>query len=262
MRLAYGARTAIVLVFIALLSVGFFWCMFKPVGPKPSAGDALLARAMAYARRGDEGAAFFRRALDGFENVVIRHPRSRQAQIALLEKARFQARHGMLQGALADYRRIPALWPGRRVEIDAALEEACLLDKRLNDPVAAAAIRSALFHRMLGVAEGGATGGAPRGAEETAADQAALLLVSVELTDHHSRNGRWQQAADVLERLLAVRPDIPLWDHLSFRLAEVHRERLKNKVRAVTLYRRIAQDASSPWGNLATERLTALGETP
>ena len=261
MKHAYGKRAAIVFVLVAFISVGFWaFVIYWFSRPHPPAEDVLLGRALRYARKSDEGLAFNHEALALLESVVCRFPRSRQAQIALLEKARFEARHDMLRQARMDYDRIQKLWPNLRVALVAQIEAAWLLEKKFENPEAAAAIRKVLFTRMLAEENRPEFAGSP--ATPALSRQATVLAIGMDLANYYSQNRQWQKAADVLDELLTAYRHIQLWDQMTVRLAELQHERLGNRQRAVALYRKVVRAPASPWANFALERLSELGESP
>jgi len=268
MSLAYGKRSVAVFLLMAAFSV-IFWVVWVYMSalPQLSEADRLLAAAIKYSTGQRGEAVFVRRARALFDEVLIQFPRSRQAQIALMEKARFEARHGLLKEALEDYERIRRLWPTLPVEVEAACEEASLRDGPIGDPDGAAQIRRAIFNRCLS----GATASA---ATRTASSIPALesgpqkeghgifLLVGLKLLDYYSSRARWSEVTAVLEGLLSELPDTPLWDELTFRLAEVYRERVGDRQRAAELYARIVKAPDSPWANFALARMSQMGVSP
>jgi len=261
MKLAYGKKAAIVFVLVALLSVAFWaFVIYWLSRPVPPPEDVLLARALSFARKSDEGLAFDREALRLLESVVRYFPRSRQAQIALMEKARFEARHGMLRDARTDYGRIRKLWPNLYIAVQAQVEEAMLLERKFGDRDVAAAIREILFSRMLFEKDRPESAGAPTAAPLRRRE--TVLAISMDLADYYCRKRQWKKAADVMERLLAAFRYIQLWDQITVRLAELYQERLADRERAITLYRKVAAAPTSPWANFALERLSELGESP
>jgi len=260
MRLAYGNRAAIIFVIVALLSVIFwgaviYW-LSKPV---VHSEDVLMAQARDYINASDKGLTFDHRALEYLEAVVKQHPRSRQAQIALMEKARFEVRHGMLRDARQDYERIQMLWPGFRVSINAQIEEAFLLEEKFANPDGAASIREVLFSRLL------------IGPDSYNSDslglslirrQEILLSVGADLVNYYCEKQMWARAAETLQRLLEHMPNIQLWDQLSVRLAQLLHRNIGNSAAAVALYRKVAQAPVSPWANFAIKQLSDMEETP
>jgi len=235
--------------------------------PRLSVEDRLLMRAQEYAGRNAPHSNFVKKAMDLFDRVAMEYPRSRQAQIALIEKARFEVRYGMYTTALADYRRVRSLWPSLQVGLDAALEEAALRDDLIGDPEGAMKIRQAIFNRCVAALPIQTT--TQPAATQPANDktvlednQEMLLTLGLQLHEYYSRRRQWGQATLVLEQLLSGLPSTPLWDELTFRLAEVYRERVRDRARACELYRVLVASPNSPWANFALERLAQMGVNP